>query len=379
MTETIGVGMLGYSFMGTAHSFGLRAVGAVAQPPVPRPRLVSISGRDQEAVVAAAERLGWEEPVADWRQQVADERIDLFDNAGPNNLHAEPTIAAARNGKHVFCEKPLGVSAEQAHAIWSAAEAAGVVHMTAFNYRFFPALRLAREMIEAGELGEIHHFRSAFLDASAVDPAQRKTSWRFQRDAAGSGALGDLGSHHIDAARFLVGEPVAVSAVARTFVGERSGFVVDVDDAFEAVVEFENGAIGTLEASRVSAGNVNESRIEIDGSKASLRFDVQNLNHLRFGEFGKGFRDILVTDRDHPFSAYWFSPGHPLGWGDSFTHELAHMLGAIAGDHGVAPLGASFEDGYRCAEVCDAILAASASGARTEIAYRAAADERPGG
>jgi predicted dehydrogenase len=375
MSRDIGVGRLGYAFMGTAHSCALRAGGAVAQPPVPAPRMDAISGRDEAKLAAAAERLGWEETATEWEALVGDERIELFDNAGPNNLHAEPTIAAARAGKHVFCEKPLGVDAAEAHAIWSAAAAAGVVHMTAFNYRFFPALRLAREMIEAGELGEIHHFRSAFLDASAVDPDQRKTSWRFQREAAGSGALGDLGSHHIDAARFLIGEPVAVSAVARTFVGERSGFAVDVDDAFEAVVEFENGAIGTFEASRVSAGSVNESRIEIDGSKASLRFDVQNLNHLRFGEFGKGFRDILVTERDHPFSSYWFPPGHPLGWGDSFTHEFAHLLGAIAGDHEVAPLGADFEDGYRCAEICDAILRSSREGRREEITYRPVGDD----
>lgn len=371
MADSIGVGMLGYAFMGTAHSFALRAVGAVAHPLALEPRLISICGRDREAVASAAARHGWEHAVTDWREQVADERIGVFDNAGPNGLHAEPTIAAARNGKHVFCEKPLGLDADQAHEMWSTAESAGVVHMTAFNYRFFPALRLARKMIEAGELGEIHHFRSSFLDASAVDPDQRKTSWRFQRSSAGSGALGDLGAHHIDIARFLVGEPVAVSGVVRTFVGQRSGFEVDVDDAFEAVVEFESGAIGTLEASRVAAGHVNESRIEIDGSKGSLSFDVQNLNHLRYGEFGKGFRDILVTERDHPFASYWFPPGHPLGWGDSFTHELAHMLEAIAGKHAVAPYGATFEDGYRCAEVCDAIVRASETGARTEVSFRA--------
>jgi predicted dehydrogenase len=374
MTETIGVGMLGYSFMGKVHSLALQTVGSVAAELDLHPDLVSISGRDADAVATAARQLGWSEAVTDWRTQVADERIGLFDNTGPNGLHAEPTIAAARNGKHVFCEKPLGLDADQAHSIWSAAEEAGVVHMTAFNYRFFPALRLARQMIEAGELGEILHFRSSFLDASAVDPSQTKTSWRFQREFAGSGALGDLGTHHIDAARFLVGEPIAVSAVARTFVGERSGFAVDVDDAFEAVVEFENGALGTIEASRVAAGHINDSRIEVDGSKASLAFDVQNLNHLRYGEFGKGFRDILVTDRDHPFAEYWFPPGHPLGWGDSFTHELAHMLGAISGRHQVAPLGASFEDGYRCAEVCDAILRSSDAGARVEVAYRPAPD-----
>jgi predicted dehydrogenase len=369
MTDTIGVGMLGHAFMGHAHSLALRAVSAVASPPL-APQLVSIAGRNRDALEAAAGRFGWGEVVTDWREQVADPRIGLFDNVGPNALHAEPTIAAAQAGKHVLCEKPLGVDADTAHRMWSAAEAAGVVHMCAYNYRFFPAIRLARQMIEAGELGEIHHFRSAFLDASAVDPEATKTSWRFQRSNAGSGALGDLAAHHIDLARFLVGEPARVSATLRTFVPEHGGVTVDVDDAVQAVVEFESGAIGTVEASRVAAGHVNQSRIEVDGSKASLSFDVQNLNHLRVGEFGKGFRDILVTEREHPFASWWFPTGHPLSWNDSFTHEVAHVLGAIAGEHTVAPYGATFEDGYRCAEVCDAIVAAAESGTRTDVVYR---------
>jgi predicted dehydrogenase len=370
MSEPIGVAMLGHSFMGHAHSLGLQALRAVAHPVARVPRLISISGRDHERLSLAAARFGWEEAETDWRRQVEDPRIELFDNAGPNALHAEPTIAAARAGKHVICEKPLGVDAAQAHAMWSAAHAAGVVHMCAYNYRFFPALRLAREMIEAGELGEIHHFRSVFLDASAVDPEQTKSSWRFQRATAGSGALGDLGAHHIDVARYLVGEPRHVSATTRTFVPRHGGVDVDVDDAFVAVVEFDGGAIGTFEASRVAAGHVNQSRIEIDGSRASLSFDVQNLNHLRVAEFGKGFRDILVTERHHPFADRWFPPGHPLSWADTFTHELAHMLEAIAGEHEIGPHGATFEDGYRCAEICDAILASAEAGRRVEITHR---------
>jgi predicted dehydrogenase len=372
MTKTVTVGLLGSAFMGHAHSLGLRAVDGVAHELGVRPRLLALAARDPDRLEAARARFGWEEATTDWRALVDDPRIDLFDNAGPNALHAEPTIAAVRSGKHVFCEKPLGLDADEAHRMWSAAEAAGVVHMTAFNYRFFPALRLARELIRAGELGEVVHFRSAFLDASAVDPEQGKTSWRFQRASAGSGALGDLGAHHIDVARFLVGEITGVAANVRTFVGERAGFTVDVDDAFSALVEFENGAIGTIEASRVAAGHVNESRIAVDGTKGSLSFDVQNLNHLRVGMFGQGFRDILVTDRSHPFAGWWFPPGHPLGWGDSFTHELAHMLDAVAHGHPVGPLGATFEDGYRCAEICDAILTASSQRRRVEVAYRGA-------
>jgi predicted dehydrogenase len=171
-----------------------------------------------------------------------------------------------------------------------------------------------------------------------------------------------------------VGEPVSVSALTRTFVHERGDLTVDVDDAFEAVVEFEGGAIGTLEASRVAPGYANESRIQIDGSRGSLAFDVQNLNHLRVGTFGQGFRDILVTERDHPFSAYWYPPGHPLGWGDSFTHEIDHMLRVIAGEKELAPDGATFEDGYRVAEICDAIARSAANGRREQISFRSVGD-----
>ncbi|MGH2867813.1 MAG: Gfo/Idh/MocA family protein [Solirubrobacteraceae bacterium] len=366
----INVGMLGYSFMGKVHARALNALRQLAPDCPLVPRLHTICGRDADAVGGARRQLGFERAATAWTELVDDDGIEALDNTGPNSMHAEPTIAAARAGKHVVCEKPLAVAADQAFEMWDAAERAGVIHMTAFNYRFFPAIRLARQMIEEGELGELYHYRSSFLDASAVDPAKGKTAWRFQREHAGSGALGDLGAHHIDTARYLVGEPTHVMGAARTFVEARGGVAVDVDDAFEAVVEFDNGAIGTIEASRVAAGYVNESRIQVDGSRGSIAFDVQNLNRLRFGEFGKGFRDILVTERDHPFSPYWYPPGHPLGWDDSFTHELDHFFRAIAGEHSVTPHGASFEDGYRVAEICDAILRSAASGHREEISFR---------
>lgn len=365
------VGMLGYAFMGRAHANALRALAGLSADMPLLPELMLICGRDPEALETARSQYGFESATSDWRELVADPRIEVFDNAGPNDMHAEPTLAAAAYGKHLFCEKPLGRNAEEAFAMWSAADRAGVVHMTAFNYRFFPAIRLARQIIEAGDLGEIYHFRSNFLDASAVDPDQRKTSWRFQQAHAGSGALGDLAAHHIDAARYLIGEPERVSATLRTFVGARKGVTVDVDDAVEAVVEFASGAIGTIEASRVASGYVNESRIQVDGSTASIAFDVQNLNHLRIGEFGRGFRDVLVTERTHPFAPYWYPPGHPLGWDASFTHEFDHFFRAIAGEHTVAPLGATFEDGYRVTEICDAIARSATSGQRESIAFRA--------
>ncbi len=359
MTDSIGVGMLGYAFMGKAHSRAFHEVRLLEPPLVPE--LVSISGRDAEAVEAARAKYGWAEAVTDWRAQVADPRISLFDNGGPNALHAEPTITAARNGKHVLCEKPLGRDANESHTIWTAADDAGVVHMCGFNYRFVPAVRLARELLEADELGQLYHFRARYLQSWGIDAAP---SWRFEREAAGSGALGDLGAHIVDLARYLVGEPVAVTAVVRTFVEGH-----EVDDAFVATIEFENGVIGTLEASRLARGRINQNTFEVNGSRGALVFDVERLNELEVAD-ERGFRRVLVTEPEHPFMRFWWPPGHIVGWGDTFTHEVHHLLTAIAGAGTVAPHGATFEDGYKCAEVCDAILRAAETGRRETIAYK---------
>ena len=253
----IGVGLLGYASMGRAHS---RALLALQHLDVPlRPELVSISGRTREAVEQARERWGWGEAVADWREQVVDERIVLFDNAGPNAVHAEPTIAAARAGKHLLCEKPLGLTAGESYEMWQEAERAGVAHLCGFNYRFVPAVRLARELLEAGELGEVVHFRARYLQSWGwdADPAL----WRFDPGQAGSGAIGDLGAHIVDIARYLGGEIVSVSARVRTIVPGR-----EVDDQFVATVEFESGMIGTLEASRLARGRLNSNVFEVNGS-----------------------------------------------------------------------------------------------------------------
>ncbi len=358
----IGVGMLGYAFMGKAHANGYKTLSYMAWPPALVPRLVSIAGRDGGAVRAAAARYGFERFVTDWHDLVADPEIQLFDNTGPNNLHAEPTIAAAEAGKHVFCEKPLGRTAVESYEIWQRVAAAGVKHMTAFNYRFVPAVRLARQLIDAGELGEIHHFRGRYLQewGSTTDLA-----WRFEREAAGSGALGDLGAHVIDLARYLVGEISAVSAATRTFMPGR-----EVDDAFEAVAEFSAGAIGTIEASRFAPGRKNAFSWEINGSKGSIAFELERLNELQWSEGTKGFRTVLVSEAEHPFWSWWWPHGHIIGWEHTFVHELAHLLDAIANDSEVGPHGATFEDGYRASEVCDAILRSAASGRREAVTYR---------
>jgi predicted dehydrogenase len=365
----IGIGMLGYGFMGKAHASAYKTISYMTWPPPLMPRLVSIAGRDEAAVSAAARRYGFAAHVTDWRALVADDRVELFDNAGPNGLHAEPTIAAAEAGKHVVCEKPLGRDADESYEAWQRVRATGVKHMCGFNYRFVPAIRLAREIIEAGELGEIHHFRGTYLQEWGATDAE---AWRFDRAAAGSGALGDLAAHVVDLARYLVGEVEAVSALTATFRPGR-----EVDDAVEAAVAFAGGAVGTIEATRFATGRKNAFRWEINGSRGSIAFDMERLNELqvhlagsRPGERAQGFRTVLVSEADHPFWEHWWPHGHVIGWEHSFVHELHHLLTAIRDDADVGPHGATLEDGYRAAEVCDAMLRSGAQGAREAVRYR---------
>jgi predicted dehydrogenase len=360
--EEIGVGMLGYAFMGKAHSNGFRTLAYMAWPPPLLPRLVAIAGRDEAAVTEAARRYGFERAVTDWRAIVEDPEIGLFDNGGPNDLHAEPTIAAAEAGKHVICEKPLGRDADESYEIWKRVAATGVVHMCAFNYRFVPAVRLARQILEAGELGEIHHFRGRYLQEWG---ATTDEAWRFEKGRAGSGAIGDLGTHVIDLARYLVGEIETVSAEIATFQPGR-----EVDDAFEAAVRFAGGAVGTIEATRFATGRKNAFAWEINGSKGSLAFDLERLNELQISIGNDGFRTRLVSEADDPFWGWWWPHGHMIGWEHTFVHELHHLLDAIAGNVTIAPHGATFEDGYRASEVGDAIVASAGTGERRTLQYR---------
>ena len=366
----IGVGVLGQGFMGRVHSGAFRRLSEIASPPPLAPKLVALAGRNEEALAEQARRFGYERYTTDWRDLVTDPRIQLFDNGGPNDLHAEPTIAAAEAGKHVLCEKPLGRTAEESYEIWRRVAATGMTHMCGFNYRFVPAIRLARELVEAGELGELRHFRVAYLKDSGVGPA--RTTWKYDRTAAGSGALGDLASHAVDLARYLAGEIVAVSAVVRTLMPDR-----DVDDCVEAVIELDSGAVGTLEATRLAQGRRNALRLELNGSKGSIAFDLERMNELQVfrddGDRARGFRQVLVSERDHPFWQHWWPPGHVVGWAETFVHELGHLMSSIADDCDVGPHGATFADGYRAAEICDAMLRSSEEGVRAPIGYRSLA------
>ncbi len=374
----VGIGMLGYAFMGKAHTNGFKQLPYIFWPPPALPKLVTIAGRNAEAVGQAARRYGFANAATDWRDIVNDPAIQLFDNCGPNNLHVEPTIAAAEAGKHVMCEKPLGRTAAEAKQMLDAVEKAGVKHLCAFNYRFAPAVLHARNLIQSGALGRIYHFRARYLQEWILDPSF-PIVWRLQKDVAGSGVLGDLGAHIIDLARFLVGEIDAVSAMTRTFIPERADAhgemqTVDVDDAFAAVVEFANGALGTLEASRFALGRKNHNVFEINGEKGSIVFNLERLNELEVCLPGQqpadstGFTTVLVSEASHPYWKYWWPQGHMIGWENLFVHECAQMLAAVVGVDEVAPVGATFADGYKAAVVCDAILASAGQGGRVPTA-----------
>ena len=328
----------------------------------------------------AAQRYGYKDYSTDWHSMMNDARIELFDNAGPNNMHEEPCVAAAQAGKHILCEKPLARNAAEAKKMLEAVKKAGVKHMCGFNYRFAPAVRLAKELIDKGAIGQLYHFRAQYLQEWIVDP-EFPLIWRLDEKVAGSGALGDF-SHIIDLARFLVGEPKSVSALTKTFIKERplpdkpdKRGKVTVDDAFEAIVEYENGAVGTLEGSRFCPGRKNYEYFEVNGAKGSIFWNLEKLDELdvyfdeeRYMET-KGFHKISATESYHPFYDKWWPQGHLLGWENTFVNQLYHFIDAIVNDREVAPYGATFEDGYRAAVICDAILKSASLGKRMEIKY----------
>jgi predicted dehydrogenase len=366
--------------MGKAHSNAFKKIPYMMYPPPAIPKLVAICGRNEEATRAAAVRFGYERYYTDWRALIDDEAVQLFDNGGPNDAHAEPCIAAAQAGKHILCEKPLARTAEEAKTMLDAVQKAGVKHMVAFNYRFVPAVRQMRLLIESGALGRIYHFRAVYLQEWIMPHYNMPMIWRLNKQVAGSGALGDLGAHIIDLGRYLVGEIESVSAMTRTFIKERpwpdgTMGTVDVDDAFAAVVSFENGALGTVEATRFAAGRKNSNVIEINGEKGSLRFNLERLNELEVywvdeePKETRGFHQVLVSEPYHPWWENWWPQGHIIGWEHTFVHEITHLLDCIVNDKPVAPIGADFEDGYRCAVICDAILESAETRRQVDCKY----------
>jgi predicted dehydrogenase len=374
-TNEIGVGLVGYKFMGRAHSNAYRQVGRFFDLEL-SPRMRAICGRDEAGVRDAATSLGWEGYETDYRRLLERDDIDLVDVATPGNTHHEIAIAALEAGKHVLCEKPLANTLEEAREMLDAAGAAATINMVCFNYRRVPAVQLAKRLIEEGRLGEIRHWRAAYLQDFVLDP-DFPLIWRFQREAAGSGALGDLGAHLVDLAHFLIGPITRVVGTAETFIKERplegSGVErgqVTVDDAATFLARFENGAIGTFEATRLAPGRKNRNSFEINGSKGSLVFDLERMNELEVYFVDdpadlQGFRTVMVTEPHHPYVGAWWPPGHIIGYEHTFVHTVKDLLDAIAAGKSPPP---TFEDGYRCQAVLDAVERSLESGTWTEPA-----------
>ncbi|NUL04636.1 Gfo/Idh/MocA family oxidoreductase [Streptomyces lunaelactis] len=372
---TLGVGMVGYAFMGAAHSQGWRTAGRVFDLPM-RPVLAAIGGRDAAAVRAAAVKHGWAAAETDWRDLVTRDDVQLVDICTPGDSHAEIAVAALEAGKHVLCEKPLANSVAEAETMVAAAELArerGQLAMVGFNYRRVPAIAYARRLIADGRLGTLRHVRFTYLQDWLVDPDFPLT-WRLEREHAGSGALGDLGAHIVDLAQYLAGEPlVGVSALSETFVRERpllagasaglsaSGRVergaVTVDDAALFTGRLASGALASFEATRMASGRKNALRLEINGELGSLAFDLERLNELSFHDHtepaaSSGFRRILVTEPEHPYLEAWWPPGHALGYEHTFAHQARDLVVAIATGTDPAP---SFADGLQVQRVLAAV------------------------
>ncbi|KUO93492.1 MAG: hypothetical protein AT713_05015 [Caldivirga sp. JCHS_4] len=375
MGRFVGVGLIGHGFMGRAHSLAWRNITLFTDSPL-TPVLKAVAGRSEDALRGFAARFGFERYYTDYKLMIKDSGIDIIDNVTPNYMHAEPTIEAMEAGKHVIVEKPMAMNSREAYEMVKVAERTGVINMVAHNYRFVPAIVLARQLIGSGSLGRIYHFRALYLQQSLANPEAPMT-WRLRREYAGYGTIADLGSHVIDLARYLIGEVVSVNGTLYTFnrfrVNQATGVreEVNVDEGFTAILRFENGAFGLIEASKLATGHYNSLIIEVNGSEGSIRFDLERINELEVhlakdGELS-GFRRILVTQRTHPYLRFWWPPGHVLGWEHTFTHEVYHFLTRLAEGKDVAPEAANFRDGLRVMRIIEAIAESSERGTWVSI------------
>src|SRR3954468_21032328 len=383
----LGVGLIGYAFMGAAHSQAWRTAPHFFDLPL-RPELTVLAGRDAGRVAAAAERLGWAGTETDWRRVIERDDVALVDVCTPGDTHAEIAIAALEAGKHVLCEKPLANSVTEAEAMAEAAAKAatrGVRSMVGFTYRRVPAIGLARRLVAEGRLGDIRHVRAQYLQDWIAD-ASAPMSWRLEKDKAGSGALGDIGAHIVDLTQHITGQTLTgVSGLLETFVKERplpaaGGSLaatagvgdgqVTVDDAAIFLGRFAGGALATFEATRFALGRKNAIRIEINGSRGSVAFDFEDMNVLHFFDGDEpastaGFRRIVVTEPEHPYIAAWWPAGHGLGYEHRFTHQVGDLVTAIAKDEDPSP---SFADGLQVQRVLDAVERSAADNSTfTEI------------
>ncbi|WP_107656857.1 Gfo/Idh/MocA family protein [Nocardia suismassiliense] len=375
--RTLGIGMVGHAFMGRAHSHAWRSVDAFFDLPW-RPVPVVLAGRDADRASVAAARLGWAGAVGDWKQLLDRDDVDLIDICTPGDSHAEIAIAALQAGKHVLCEKPMANTVAEAESMAAAAEQAathGVRSMVGFSYRRVPALALARNLVAQGRIGTVRHVRALYLQDWLADPGAPLT-WRLDRRRAGSGALGDIGAHIIDATQFVTGETLTgVSALLDTFVTERPlpGGVgsgpVTVDDAALFLGRLSGGGLASFEATRVAAGRKNSLRLELNGTHGSLAFDLESMNELWFHDHTEepetaGFRRILVTEPQHPYTGAWWPAGHGLGYDHTFTNEVADLVIAIAAGKDPSP---GFADGLAVQRVLAAVEASAADDGRWTV------------
>lgn len=373
MKRTLKIGMIGYNFMGKAHSNAWRQVNKFFDLPA-EVELHTICGRNREALEQAATQYGWQKVSTDWRDVVADPEIDIVDISTPTNSHHPIALAAIQAGKAVLCEKPLAMNLAECEEIVDAANKAGIVHMICHNYRRIPAIALAKQWIENGVLGDrIYHFRARYAQDWIADP-EFPLVWRLQADQAGLGTLGCIGSHIIDLGRYLVGEITEVSGLMETFIKERPVLEetlaglgakagqqkgkVTVEDTASWVARFENGAIGNFECTRFAYGRKNHITLEINGSAGSLVFDFEDMNRLRYYNANdpadaRGFRDILVTESNHPYINAWWPPGHIIGYEHTFTNAFADFVRAVVEGKSVQP---TLEDGLANERVISAIV-----------------------
>lgn len=361
--KEFGIALLGHRFMGRAHSNAWRQVSRFFDVPA-APRQVVVCGRDEAALKEFAARWGWESVETDWRKVLERADVDVVDISLPQHLHCEVAVAAAEAGKHIFCEKPVALTSEEAKRMLQAAEAAGVVHYLNHNYRRVPAVMLAKQYIDEGRIGRIFHWRGAYQQSWLIDPA-RPLNWKLRKESAGAGPQWDLNSHSVDLAHFLVGDIVSVRGLSKNFIAERpleedpsKTGKVEVEDVAMMMVEFSNGAIGSFEATRFATGRRNRHTFEIYGSEGALAWDMEDMNRLQFysnddPEHRRGFRNILATEPMHPYAGNWWPPGHIIGFEHTFVHAVADFLSAVDRGEAIEP---NFRDGVKIMRVLEAGL-----------------------
>jgi predicted dehydrogenase len=377
MAKPLNLGMIGYGFMGRAHSNAYRKVSNFFDLEY-QPVLKAACARDEAKAKEFAAKWGYESVETDWKKLLARKDIDAVDICTPNNLHKEIAIAAAQAGKIILCEKPLAMNAAEGEEMCQAVEKAGVPNIVWYNYRRVPAVTFAKQLIDEGKLGRIFHYRAKFLQdwtISADLPQGGQGLWRLDSAAAGSGVTGDLLAHCIDTALWLNGSIQNVSAMTETFVKERkhnlTGKVekVGIDDACAFMCRFANGSLATFESTRYARGHKALYTFEINGEHASIFWDLHDLHRLQWFDHRdqgtlRGWRSIHVTDGDHPYMGKWWVPGLQIGYEHSFVHQVADFLEGLAKKQPVSP---TFRDALETQKVCDAVLASAKSGAWVNV------------